>query len=118
VTTPTGTITLEAADLLVAADGKGSPLRQQADIDTFGWQYWQSCITTVLEPEFPIPHTAYERFWPGGPFAILPLPGNRCQVVWTAPQAEAEALLGTCPKPSLWPPWNSALGLTWGGCDR
>ncbi|NJL48753.1 MAG: hypothetical protein HC929_16320 [Leptolyngbyaceae cyanobacterium SM2_5_2] len=36
---------------------------------------------------------AYERFWPSGPFAILPLPGRRCQVVWTAPQAEAEAIL-------------------------
>jgi 2-octaprenyl-6-methoxyphenol hydroxylase len=93
VTTPTETITLTAA-LLVAADGKHSPLRQQADINTFGWQYWQSCITTVLEPEFPIPHTAYERFWPGGPFAILPLPGNRCQIVWTAPHDEAKALLG------------------------
>jgi 2-octaprenyl-6-methoxyphenol hydroxylase len=92
VTTPTETITLEAA-LLVAADGKGSPLRQQANIDTFGWQYWQSCITTVLEPEFPIPHTAYERFWPSGPFAILPLPGKRCQVVWTAPHDEAKAFL-------------------------
>ncbi|NER81130.1 MAG: FAD-dependent hydroxylase [Leptolyngbya sp. SIO1D8] len=81
------------ADLMVAADGARSRLRQQADIPTFGWQYWQACITTVLAPEKSHQNTAYERFWPSGPFAILPLPGDRCQIVWTAPQADAEALL-------------------------
>jgi 2-octaprenyl-6-methoxyphenol hydroxylase len=58
-----------------------------------GWRYRQSCVTTVLEPEHSHQNIAYERFWPSGPFAILPLPGQRCQVVWTAPHAEAEAIL-------------------------
>lgn len=79
--------------LVVAADGAKSALRQQAGISTFGWKYWQSCITALLEPELPHQETAYERFWPSGPFAILPLPGNRCQIVWTAPHAEAQALI-------------------------
>lgn len=79
--------------LIVAADGARSPLREQAGIPTLGWQYWQSCITAVLAPERSHQNTAYERFWPSGPFAILPLPGDRCQIVWTAPHAEAEALL-------------------------
>ncbi|MFH7243674.1 MAG: FAD-dependent hydroxylase [Spirulina sp.] len=92
LTTPDGIRTLDAA-LVVAADGKQSPLRRQANIDAFGWQYWQSCITTVLEPEGDHQHTAYERFWPSGPFAILPLPGGRCQVVWTSPHEEAQAIL-------------------------
>ncbi|MEB3291288.1 MAG: FAD-dependent hydroxylase [Leptolyngbya sp.] len=92
LTTLDGTRTLDAA-LVVAADGKQSPLRRQANIDAFGWQYWQSCITTVLEPEGDHQHTAYERFWPSGPFAILPLPGGRCQVVWTSPHEEAQAIL-------------------------
>ncbi|WP_198805847.1 FAD-dependent hydroxylase [Leptolyngbya sp. BL0902] len=92
LTPPEGTRTLEAA-LVVAADGKQSPLRRQANIDAFGWQYWQSCITTVLEPEGDHQATAYERFWPSGPFAILPLPGGRCQVVWTSPHEEAQAIL-------------------------
>ncbi|NJL48754.1 MAG: hypothetical protein HC929_16325 [Leptolyngbyaceae cyanobacterium SM2_5_2] len=48
--TPAGERPLQAA-LVVAADGKQSPLRQQANIQAFGWQYWQACITTVLEPE-------------------------------------------------------------------
>lgn len=92
LTTPAGVRSLQAS-LVVAADGKQSPLRQQANIRAFGWQYWQSCITTVLEPEQDHQNTAYERFWPSGPFAILPLPGGRCQIVWTAPHAEAEAML-------------------------
>ena len=86
------------ANLLVAADGARSRLRQEADIPTFGWQYWQACITTVLAPEKPHNNTAYERFWPSGPFAILPLPGDRCQIVWTAPRAEAEAMLQLPPE--------------------
>ncbi|MDA0266668.1 MAG: FAD-dependent hydroxylase [Cyanobacteria bacterium] len=80
-------------DLLVAADGGRSPLRQQAEISTLGWQYWQSCITTVVAPEHPHQNTAYEKFWPSGPFAILPLPNGHCQIVWTAPNAEAQALM-------------------------
>jgi 2-octaprenyl-6-methoxyphenol hydroxylase len=80
-------------DLVVAADGGRSPLRHQAEIGTIGWQYWQSCITTVVAPEYPHQNTAYEKFWPSGPFAILPLPNGHCQIVWTAPTAEAQALM-------------------------
>jgi 2-octaprenyl-6-methoxyphenol hydroxylase len=79
--------------LLVGADGARSAVRDRAHIKTLGWQYWQSCITAVLAPEKSHEYTAYERFWPSGPFAILPLPNNLCQIVWTAPHAEAKALL-------------------------
>ncbi|MEO0739670.1 MAG: FAD-dependent hydroxylase [Cyanobacteria bacterium J06649_12] len=79
--------------LLVGADGARSKIRDYAGIRTSGWAYWQSCITTVLAPAKSHQNTAYEKFWPSGPFAILPIPGNRCQVVWTAPHAEAEAML-------------------------
>ncbi|MEB3313001.1 MAG: FAD-dependent hydroxylase [Cyanobacteriota bacterium] len=92
VTSPQGNYQIRSP-LIVAADGKQSALRQFADLSSFGWQYWQSCITTVVKPERPHQATAYERFWPSGPFAILPLPGQRCQIVWTAPQAEAEAIM-------------------------
>jgi 2-octaprenyl-6-methoxyphenol hydroxylase len=70
--------------LVVAADGARSPLRQQAGIATRGWQYWQSCIVATVKPERPHHQTAYERFKPNGPFAILPIPGDRCRIVWTA----------------------------------
>lgn len=79
--------------LLVAADGARSPIRQQAGISTKGWQYWQSCVVAFIQPEKPHQNIAYERFQTDGPFAILPLPDNLCRIVWTAPRAEAEAIL-------------------------
>jgi 2-octaprenyl-6-methoxyphenol hydroxylase len=79
--------------LMVGADGARSLVRSSAQIKTLGWTYWQSCITAVLQPEYSHRNTAYEKFWPSGPFAILPLPHNRCQIVWTAPHDEAKALL-------------------------
>jgi 2-octaprenyl-6-methoxyphenol hydroxylase len=83
--------------LLVAADGARSPIRQQAGIHTYGWQYWQSCVVAFIQPEKSHNNVAYERFWPSGPFAILPLPNNLCRVVWTAPKAEAEAIATLAP---------------------
>jgi 2-octaprenyl-6-methoxyphenol hydroxylase len=79
--------------LVVAADGARSPLRQQANLATYGWNYWQSCVVAFIEPEYSHQDIAYERFQPEGPFAILPLPNNLCRIVWTAPKAEAERLL-------------------------
>ncbi|MGA7938108.1 MAG: FAD-dependent hydroxylase [Kovacikia sp.] len=78
--------------LLVAADGARSPIRQQAGIQTRGWQYWQSCVVAFIQPEKPHNDIAYERFQPEGPFAILPLPDNLCRIVWTAPKEEAAAI--------------------------
>jgi 2-octaprenyl-6-methoxyphenol hydroxylase len=75
--------------LMVAADGARSPLRQQAGIKTHGWQYWQSCVTAVIRPEASHGNIAREHFWSSGPFATLPLPNNRCQIVLTAPHDEA-----------------------------
>ncbi|PZV15630.1 MAG: 2-octaprenyl-6-methoxyphenyl hydroxylase [Leptolyngbya sp.] len=82
-----------SAQLLVAADGTRSPIRQQAGIRADGWQYWQSCVVAFIQPEKPHQNIAYERFWESGPFAILPLPNNICRIVWTAPKAEAKAIL-------------------------
>ncbi len=79
--------------LVVAADGSRSPLRQQANIGTFGWPYWQSCVTAVIQPEKSHNNIAREHFWPSGPFATLPLRNNRCQIVLTAPHDQAKAFL-------------------------
>ncbi|XQQ07574.1 MAG: FAD-dependent hydroxylase [Leptolyngbya sp. IPPAS B-1204] len=76
--------------LLVAADGSRSSIRQWAGIATQGWQYWQSCVTAVIRPEQPHGNIAREHFWTSGPFATLPLPDNRCQIVLTAPHSEAK----------------------------
>lgn len=78
--------------LIVAADGARSRIRTAAGIGTKGWKYWQSCVTVRIKTEKSHNNTAFERFWPSGPMGVLPLPDNRCQVVWTAPHAEAQAL--------------------------
>lgn len=78
--------------LLVAADGSRSRIRQAAGIKTRGWPYWQSCVVATIKPEKFHENIAYERFWPSGPMGVLPLPGNRFQVVWTWPHADAKAL--------------------------
>lgn len=85
-----GETQLVRASLLVAADGSRSSIRQWAGISTRGWQYWQSCVTAVIRPEKSHQNIAREHFWTSGPFATLPLPGNRCQIVMTAPHAEAK----------------------------
>lgn len=71
------------AALCIAADGKGSPLRNQAGIKTVRWPYAQSGIVTTVEYDEPHNGVAQEYFLPSGPFAILPLTGNRSSLVWT-----------------------------------
>lgn len=78
--------------LVIAADGAKSQLRQTAGINTKGWKYWQSCIAFTIQTEKHHNNVAFERFWPSGPMGVLPLPGNRCQVVLTAPHSLAYQL--------------------------
>lgn len=79
--------------LVIAADGSRSPLRQQAGIKTFGWQYGQACVVATLKLESPHDNTAYEWFWSTGPSGILPLTDDRYRIVWTTNRAEAEKLV-------------------------
>jgi 2-octaprenyl-6-methoxyphenol hydroxylase len=78
--------------LVVGADGARSQIRSLAGITTRGWKYWQSCVAFTIEHTAPKNNTAFERFCFTGPMGVLPLPGNRCQIVWTNPHAEAKAL--------------------------
>ncbi|MEN9206865.1 MAG: FAD-dependent monooxygenase [Gloeomargarita sp. GMQP_bins_120] len=86
-----GAILYRSVGLVVGADGARSRVRQQAGIGAWSWPYWQSCLTTVLYAQEP--PVAYERFWPAGPLALLPLPEQRWGIVWTLPHAEAQRLL-------------------------
>lgn len=78
--------------LLVACDGKFSPVRRQAGTRTFGWDYGQKGIVATVEHDAPHNGVAYEYFMPAGPFAILPLTGNRASLVWTEKAGAADAL--------------------------
>ena len=81
------------ARLLVACDGAKSKLRDIAGIKTVHWDYGQSGIVTTVEHERPHNGVAEEHFLPAGPFAILPLPGNRSSLVWTERTADADRLV-------------------------
>jgi 2-octaprenyl-6-methoxyphenol hydroxylase len=72
-----------AASLIVAADGAMSAIRTFADIGVIAHDYRQSGIVTTISHEYPHEGLAWEHFRPAGPFASLPLKGNRSSLVWT-----------------------------------
>jgi 2-octaprenyl-6-methoxyphenol hydroxylase len=81
------------APLLVGADGRRSFVRQAVGIRTIGWDYPATAIVATIQHEKPHDAVAHEFFLPNGPFAILPLKGNRANIVWAEPRAAAKALL-------------------------
>jgi len=82
-----------SARLLVGADGARSHIRERAGIATHGWAYDQSAIVTTVAHERDHNGRAEEHFLPAGPFAILPLTGKRCSIVWTEDTREAERII-------------------------
>ncbi|MBB6123536.1 FAD-dependent monooxygenase [Sphingobium subterraneum] len=83
-----------AGSLLVGAEGRASPLREAAGITVARWNYDHVAMVSAIEHTVPHANTAYEIFYPGGPFALLPMqPGTRSAVVWTVPSADAPAML-------------------------
>ncbi|MDR3526387.1 MAG: FAD-dependent monooxygenase [Rhizomicrobium sp.] len=82
------------ARLAVAADGRDSLARDAMGIGIVRWDYPQAGIVATVSHERPHNGTAYEHFLPAGPFAILPLPGNRSSLVWTEKRDVAARMLG------------------------
>ncbi len=80
--------------VLVGADGRGSHVRKASKIRTYGWHYKQAALVTTVTMEKPHMGVAHELFLPGGPFAILPLAGNRANIVWSEDATRAKALAG------------------------
>ncbi len=91
VTLDDGTMTTAA--LVVAGDGRMSPVRELAGIKSMGWSYPQSGIVTTIAHEVPHAGTAVQHFLPGGPFALLPLTGSRSCVTWSEDTVEAQRLM-------------------------
>ena len=81
-----------AAPLVVGAEGRGSPVRRAAGIDTVGWSYGQSGVVATVAMGRDHGNVAHEYFLPSGPFAILPLTESRASLVWTETTRRAEAL--------------------------
>lgn len=70
-------------ELLVAADGSDSFVRNAAGIEVHAWQYAQSAFVTHVRPERRHRDTAWQRFLRTGPIALLPLADGRASVVWS-----------------------------------
>src|SRR6185369_12137898 len=85
------------APLLVAADGRNSPMREAAGIRVARWKYDHQAIVSVLRHDRAHENIAYEIFYPTGPFALLPMNddagGHRSAIVWSVPQDDAAAWL-------------------------
>lgn len=93
------TLTLENGEtlrggILVGADGRKSGTAARAGITRSGWDYGQTALVCAIDHENPHHGIAHQFFMEPGPLAILPLPGNRCSIVWSEKTAMAKAIHG------------------------
>jgi 2-octaprenyl-6-methoxyphenol hydroxylase len=81
------------ARLVIAADGAGSAVRAAAGIGAEAQSYGQVAVVANVASDRPASGTAYERFTPTGPLAVLPLADGSYTVVWSlAPERAAQLL--------------------------
>jgi len=81
------------SQILVAADGVNSAVRQAFGIEASVRDYGQTAVITTVLPQRFHDHVAYERFTASGPLALLPLEGGRCTLVLTlSPEMAAAAI--------------------------
>ncbi len=79
-------------ELLIAADGASSFVRNSAGIAVRSWKYPQTAFVTHLQPEASHRNIAWQRFLANGPVALLPLSDGRVSTVWTTTPEQAEEL--------------------------
>lgn len=81
------------ARLVVAADGANSLVRSAAGLEASVEDYQQVAIVAHVASSRAADGTAYERFTPTGPFAVLPLHNGHYGIVWTLSPSAAEEVL-------------------------
>lgn len=93
--------------LLVGAEGRGSPTREEAGLVPARWSYGHRAMIVGLAHEKPHEGVAWEIFYPAGPFALLPLLGaepsgkgfaHRSALVWTVDEKDAPGVLALSPR--------------------
>ena len=85
------------APLVIGCEGRNSPQREAAGIALAQWRYDHVAIVATVAHEKDHEQTAYEIFYPDGPFAILPMPsceegGFRSAIVWSVPARDGPAV--------------------------
>jgi len=88
-------------DLLIAADGKKSEIAYSYGLSRLGWNYQQKALVCGVAHEKAHNGTAYQIFYPTGPFAILPLKGQKSSIVWTEPLKIADKIMNMSTKDFL-----------------
>jgi 2-octaprenyl-6-methoxyphenol hydroxylase len=89
----TGNGTLISARLVVGADGRHSLCREAAGIEVTKRELLQSALTFNIGHSRPHRNISTEFHTPQGPCVFVPLPGDRCSVVWVTNPREAERLM-------------------------
>ena len=87
-----------AASLMIGAEGRGSPTREDAGISIAKWDYRHRAIVGGITHEKPHDNVAWEIFYPAGPFALLPMLDDvngvhRSALVWTIGENDAAGIL-------------------------
>jgi 2-octaprenyl-6-methoxyphenol hydroxylase len=82
-----------SARLVVGADGRQSLCREAAGIEVSRRALDQSALTFNIGHSRPHHNISTEFHTPQGPCVFVPLPGDRCSVVWVAAPKEAERLI-------------------------
>ena len=95
--------TVLKAALMIVAEGRQSITRDEADIKIAHWQYKHSAMVGAIFHEKPHNQTAYEIFYPSGPFAVLPMLDSddgrhRSAIVWSVAEADAAGYLKLSPR--------------------
>jgi 2-octaprenylphenol hydroxylase len=93
------------AAVLVAADGARSRVRELAGLESFGWAYDQHAVVATLRVQQGHRETAWQRFIPTGPLALLPLGLDLVSIVWSTTPERAADLLAMAP-----PEFAAAVG--------
>ena len=86
------------ARLMVGAEGRRSPTREEAGLNLAQWDYRHRAIIAGLEHEKPHGNVAWEIFYPAGPFALLPMLDapdgtHRTALVWTVAEKDGAGVL-------------------------
>ena len=96
VTLTLGNGTRLAAPLLIVAEGRRSPTRDEAGFSIASWSYHHHAMIGAVAHARPHNHVAHEIFFPSGPFALLPLVDDaegrhRSAFVWTVSEKAGPA---------------------------